>query len=726
MTVAVAVPFISYAATGVGPYAIPFPFQDAAHIFVQAVSVDGVVTSPAFTISGTNVTLGAAIATGKIVIYRQSPDDQPVRYPDLQAFPAQAVERSFDRLALRQQELARDLAGTVRAAIGKTLLPLPANLANSILAFDANEVPIAIKGLTPPTVPVSNFGASLVLSPDAKAARDLLDFVVVTKSDPTPLATAQAAFLANKPILNQSNTPLSIVINPAQAVPGNGPVANVGRYELVQRAYNFVDACAGKNPKILVADGMHMLSGFANLNGNRVSIAAQNGPTILTMSGITWVGVAGSIYEATIGVTTAIPPVVTVGWPVGLQNVVGTNSAKALNGANFVTQIAGDRLSFKVQVRCVKPPSLAACVVSTGASNGVAQSRVIIPSAVLNFVDGWDGNADEGGVNQFKGSFIRYDQIGIAYSGPAGVDRDLIFARDLGTATHFGDYTVVVGAEARVWRGFAAAQIYGQNACFGGGTTADIGIYLQDSTHALLSRCSIGGFTAANILAVNSKANITDCFFGAAERALYSVNSEIIAEVSNIFGCTYAAFVTMGGVIDFGDGVTATTLEGNLIGLDGLSGEIRGDPVFTNNTAIASTGFAKQAKIGQLSWLANRTQPLSNGGNRVSLANNAVAKFPLAGVAGIVDLFSLDGLATQWGGLATNIALRSAEARGVGTGVNFVAGNVTDLTGTGGVAGKVNITVFDRAGVPELQINNNATGGGFVAGFAFSGNLRRV
>jgi hypothetical protein len=121
MTVPTSNPQVTFSAAGVGPYAVPFPVSAPADVRVAVRPAGGVASPADFLLSGTNVTLTAAPPAGAlVVVWRETPDDQPLRLADLAAFPAAPTERALDRLALRDQELRADLGRALRVPVGAT------------------------------------------------------------------------------------------------------------------------------------------------------------------------------------------------------------------------------------------------------------------------------------------------------------------------------------------------------------------------------------------------------------------------------------------------------------------------------------------------------------------------------------------------------------------------------------------------------------------------------
>lgn len=109
---------ITYAGAGSpGPFAIPFPFLETAHIFV-AVSADGVeaavdVSQSTYTVtrlsdgSGGSLILNAPLsAPATITIRRQLPLTQPSVFQAAGPFPAKAAEQALDRLCMQAQQIA--------------------------------------------------------------------------------------------------------------------------------------------------------------------------------------------------------------------------------------------------------------------------------------------------------------------------------------------------------------------------------------------------------------------------------------------------------------------------------------------------------------------------------------------------------------------------------------------------------------------------------------------
>jgi hypothetical protein len=205
MTVPSPAPFVSFPVAGVGPYVVPFPYQDAAHVFVVLKSLAGVETTPAYVLATNGVTLSVAPPDGVVMIYRQTDDDQPVRYSDLSAFPANAVERSLDRLALRQQELGRDLLSTIRGPLGEPAPVLPSlaqRVAGGFLAFTLGTGAMIVAAGAMIGLPVTAWSAALLTKATSGEAVNYLNLPIVRAGEyridgqPTH-ATLHAKMMAN-------------------------------------------------------------------------------------------------------------------------------------------------------------------------------------------------------------------------------------------------------------------------------------------------------------------------------------------------------------------------------------------------------------------------------------------------------------------------------------------------------------------------------------------------
>jgi len=154
MTVSTTSARVSYAGDGTTKaFAVSFPFFDADDLVVieRAVST-GVETVKALATDyqvagggGTTgtVTMNTAPAAGvELHILRATDQTQTTDYAAHDTFPAESHERALDRAALRDQELARDIARAIRAARTDSAslaleLPTAVARASKYLLFDA-------------------------------------------------------------------------------------------------------------------------------------------------------------------------------------------------------------------------------------------------------------------------------------------------------------------------------------------------------------------------------------------------------------------------------------------------------------------------------------------------------------------------------------------------------------------------------------------------------------
>ncbi len=113
---------------GAGPFALPFPFLEAADIRAQVTDADG-VTSPltGLTVTGAGdpdggaATTAAPVLAGQVLtLWSATAIVQTTDYIAADAFPADSHERALDRLTLIAQDLKRDLDRSLKVRLGET------------------------------------------------------------------------------------------------------------------------------------------------------------------------------------------------------------------------------------------------------------------------------------------------------------------------------------------------------------------------------------------------------------------------------------------------------------------------------------------------------------------------------------------------------------------------------------------------------------------------------
>lgn len=145
MTVSTQPTFKTYAGAGLaGPFPIPFRFTANSDVVVKKISAAGVVsTLTGNTITGAGEALGGSLNTAAVVasgetllLYRDTPRTQPADYTASDDFPAEVHEGALDRAIMILQEVARDLARTIRVPMGSVGLELAAGAGDGVLTLE--------------------------------------------------------------------------------------------------------------------------------------------------------------------------------------------------------------------------------------------------------------------------------------------------------------------------------------------------------------------------------------------------------------------------------------------------------------------------------------------------------------------------------------------------------------------------------------------------------------
>lgn len=156
MTVSTSTARIQYATNGTtGPFTIPFPFLDPAHLRVVkttsgvettlVLSTDYSVTGG--TASGTLTTTAAYPSGSTLTIERSIPILQSLDLADGDELSAESLERAFDLLTMIAQQISRTTDSSLRVpetATALPLLPSASARANRTLAFDSAGNPTVL------------------------------------------------------------------------------------------------------------------------------------------------------------------------------------------------------------------------------------------------------------------------------------------------------------------------------------------------------------------------------------------------------------------------------------------------------------------------------------------------------------------------------------------------------------------------------------------------------
>ena len=105
MTVSTTTNKVSYIGNGVATtFAIPFPFLKQEHLKVRQLLNNVQTERTDWTVSGGNIVFSTAPANdAQIVIMREVPLTQETDYRENGVFPAETLERNFDKLTMHQR-----------------------------------------------------------------------------------------------------------------------------------------------------------------------------------------------------------------------------------------------------------------------------------------------------------------------------------------------------------------------------------------------------------------------------------------------------------------------------------------------------------------------------------------------------------------------------------------------------------------------------------------------
>ncbi len=132
-------------------YAVPFYFEENAHLNAIAKTAAGVETVVTLTNvtgagdpnGGTVRTAVAVPATSTLTIYREVPFTQTTSYAENDAFPAESHEKALDKLTTITQQLERRITNCIRGTEATPLSPLPSPTGTQqfVLTASANQPP---------------------------------------------------------------------------------------------------------------------------------------------------------------------------------------------------------------------------------------------------------------------------------------------------------------------------------------------------------------------------------------------------------------------------------------------------------------------------------------------------------------------------------------------------------------------------------------------------------
>lgn len=265
--------------------------------------------------------------------------------------------------------------------------------------------------------------------------------------------------------------------------------------------------CAGNNRgnkfvDLALVDGLHAVNANLTINQQRyLNFYGNTAPTFCDIAGATFTVILGSLVEATVSLNplTPLPSYVTVGWTLGGQNIRGDGSARLLNNAHQVTEIAPDRLSYKAQIRSFGVALADFTTLDNTNSFGspVPPNKICVPRAVLRMDhNGWDGTAIEGFLNTRRGGRIDLTNIGFSYDGPSNNAKDILFAGGLGSIIECVDYVLCAGSGEMTLRSFDKGHITANRSFFGGDATG-LHVWQGSANGSLrLTRCWAGSVTS--------------------------------------------------------------------------------------------------------------------------------------------------------------------------------------------------------------------------------------
>jgi hypothetical protein len=132
-------------------YAVPFYFEENAHLNAIAKTAAGVETVVTLTNhtgagnenGGTVRTAVAVPATSTLTIYREVPFTQATSYEENDAFPAASHERALDKLTTITQQLERRITNCIRGTEATPLSPIPSPTGTQqfVLSAASNQPP---------------------------------------------------------------------------------------------------------------------------------------------------------------------------------------------------------------------------------------------------------------------------------------------------------------------------------------------------------------------------------------------------------------------------------------------------------------------------------------------------------------------------------------------------------------------------------------------------------
>jgi hypothetical protein len=365
---------------------------------------------------------------------------------------------------------------------------------------------------------------------------------VVTSTDfGTVDQAALAAYNAGKPLMLLSGESGKLICNPTSG-------------DDIQAMCKWFGTCllAPDSTFYIEITDWHTVSTFIDINngdGPMVDIRSP-GITFIQITDVAFAPVAGDLYTATITIDTALPASVVPDCCVGTQNMQGTNDIGALNGAQIVKTIAGDRLSFTCEFLSPSTPTTG--VLDNTLTLGLTANQIVVyQGGLIAQSTGWDGSSREGFINCLHGGKMQMRNIGIAYSGATATEHDLIFTRGAGSRFYCFDRVGLAGAGDKVLRSFADAEMYLNRSCVGGGGTAAEIFQGGSGGNNVFIRCSMGGAITSGITAgATCGVALSSCPIGACGTGFRTVSAgaSIIAYPTVTTKCNIGILATIGTI----------------------------------------------------------------------------------------------------------------------------------------------------------------------------------
>lgn len=419
---------------------------------------------------------------------------------------------------------------------------------------------------------------------------DLLDTYVYVAEYDTPEDAAIAAYENNAQMHIQEGDIVKLPCNPTAGDDLQAMCKWIAGNHYRSEPTAGIDGTPASTALYLeIADGLHDVNTFIDVTGGRVlDIRGTDTPDFLTITGATFTNLGtdtlpGTLYSATITVSTAIPDRVVAGFAVGGQNVQGDGGADCLNGGFIVESVALDRLSLVVKFRNHGVAPTAFTTPDNTPSLSLTPNQLCIPKATIRAQSsGWGtGAAREGFINAYTGGKVLLTNIGISYNGVTDA-HDLLFTANAASSIQLVDRVVLAGAGAFVVRGAYNGAFLSNRSFIGGGITARTCVYFQDGRAGLI-RTMINSAYDNNILAgggtsVFATQSVADCAY-IGIRTSYP-DAFVNFTTSRISRCA-AAFQPNKGAIstDVNSSIKYSTAPVVMAG-----GFLYGSPVVANNT----------------------------------------------------------------------------------------------------------------------------------------------